>query len=89
MVIKLLVHPVIVYLMLSMLGSFPREWIYTAVLMAALPPALTSFVLATQYNVYVDRASTAVLVGTMLSMPTLIGWLWLIEHNIIPLDLFP
>jgi predicted permease len=88
-VIKLLVHPVIVYLMLSMLGSFPREWIYTAVLMAALPPALTSFVLATQYNIYVDRASTAVLVGTMLSMPTLIGWLWLIEHNIIPLDLFP
>jgi hypothetical protein len=88
-VIKLILHPIIVWLMLSMIGDFSREWIYTAVLMAALPPALTSFVLATQYNTYVDRASTAVLVGTFLSIPTLLAWLYLIEHRIIPVDLFP
>jgi predicted permease len=86
--IKLIVHPILVYLVLSALGNFDREWMYTAILMAALPPALTSFVLATQYNVYVDRASTAVLMGTVCSVPTLLIWLYLIEHQVIPVDLF-
>ena len=89
LVIKLAVHPVLVLVILSLMGSFDPTWVYTAVLMAALPPALSVFVLATQYGTYVERSSTAVLVGTLVSIPTLLFWLYLIEHKIIPPDLFP
>ena len=43
---------------------------FTAVLMASLPPALNVFVIANQYQVYVERASTAILVGTLASVVT-------------------
>ena len=48
--IKLILHPVIAFCLLSLIGSFPDVWVYTAVLMAALPPALNVFVLASQYD---------------------------------------
>ncbi len=82
--IKLLIHPLIVYVVLLLLGPFDIVWIYTAILMAALPPALSVFVMASQYNTYVDKASSAVLMGTMLSVPTLLTWLYLIENRLIP-----
>ena len=37
--IKLVVHPLIVYLLLSWVGDFDPVWVHAAVLMAALPPA--------------------------------------------------
>ncbi len=40
--VKLVVHPAIVYLLLSWVGGFDRVWVHAAVLMAALPPAGTS-----------------------------------------------
>ena len=40
MVIKILIHPLAVWVILSWIGDFGREWTFTAVLMAALPPAL-------------------------------------------------
>ena len=49
--------------------------------MAALPPALNIFVIATQYNVGVERASACVLIGTLASMVTLTGLLLLITHR--------
>jgi len=36
---KLLIHPLIVYLLLGWAGNFDPDWMYAAVLMAALPPA--------------------------------------------------
>jgi predicted permease len=43
-VIKLALHPTLAFLLLSLLGTTDQNWIYTAVLMAALPPALNVFV---------------------------------------------
>jgi predicted permease len=86
--IKLLVHPVIVYLMLSWIGDFDPVWVYTAVLMAALPPAVNVFVLARQYEVYVDQASTAILVGTIASIVTVTVFLSLILTGTLPVDPF-
>lgn len=83
-VLKLLVHPLIVWLMLSYLGDFGWEWTMTAVLMAALPPALNVFVIANQYKVYVEQASTAILVGTVLSVGTVTGLLWLMANHWLP-----
>lgn len=86
--IKLVFHPVLVWLLLSWIGDFEREWVFTAILMASLPPALNVFVIANQYQVYVERASTAVLVGTMVSVVTVTWLLYAISHDIIPYDLF-
>ena len=89
MVIKLLIHPLAVWVILSWIGDFGREWMFTAVLMAALPPALNVFVIANQYQVYVERASTAIMVGTLVSVVTVTVLLLLIVENRIPYDLFP
>lgn len=86
--VKLILHPLIVYLVLSLIGPFDRIWVYTAMMMAALPPALSVFVLATQYQTYVERSSTAVLIGTACSVPTLLVWLYLLENKLIPVSLF-
>jgi malonate transporter len=89
MVIKILIHPLAVWVILSWIGDFGREWTFTAVLMAALPPALNVFVIANQYQVYVERASTAIMVGTLISVVTVTVLLLLIVENRIPYDLFP
>ena len=39
--------------------------------MAALPPALNVFVLARQYDAWVEQASGSVLIGTLVSVVTL------------------
>jgi predicted permease len=56
--------------------------------MAALPPALNVFVLANQYQTYVARASTAILVGTAVSAATVTALLWLIAEQRLPVRLF-
>jgi predicted permease len=82
--IKLVLHPLIVWLVLSWLGDFGWEWTMTAVLMAALPPALNVFVIANQYKVYIEQASTAILVGTVLSVASVTGLLWLMSNHLLP-----
>jgi len=89
LVVKLLLHPIIVWIMLSVIGAFDRSWVYCAILMAALPPALSVFVMATQYRTYEEASSTAVLVGTLVSFPTLLTWLYLLENRMIPINLVP
>lgn len=88
-IIKLLLHPLLVWVLLSALGNFPDNWIFAAVIMAALPPALNIFVISTQYKVGVERASACILVGTIVSMVTLTGFLWLVKTGRMTADLFP
>lgn len=84
LIIKLIVHPLLVFAVLEMIGGFHPIWVTTAVLMAALPPALNAYVMARQYDVYVQRASSGVLVGTLVSIVTVTGLLWLIAEKKIP-----
>lgn len=87
--IKLVLHPLLVWLILSLVGDFDPIWIQAAVIMAALPPALNIFVISAQYNVGVERASACILVGTLTSMVTLTAFLWAIKTGVMPADLFP
>jgi malonate transporter and related proteins len=87
--IKLILHPLFVWIILSVIGDFGPDWTYAAIIMAALPPALNIFVISTQYRVGVERASACVLTGTLASMVTLTGLLYLIKTGSIPYDLFP
>jgi malonate transporter and related proteins len=87
--IKLIFHPLLVWVVLSIVGDFDRAWVFTAMLMASLPPAGNVFVMARQYDVYVQRASNGVLVGTIVSVLTVTVFLYLIAGDLIPHDLFP
>jgi predicted permease len=87
--IKLAVHPALALLLLTAFGPFDPKWVATAVLMAALPPALNVFVLARQYNAWVEAASGSVLLGTLLSVVTLTTVMWLVQHVGLPHSLMP
>ncbi len=77
--VKLVAHPLIVLGLLILLGPFPYEWAATALLMASLPPALNVFVIARQYDTWIEPASTLVLIGTFVSVVTLTSVMWLIK----------
>ena len=86
--VKLVLHPAVALVLLSAFGPFDPTWTYTAVLMAALPPALNVFVFARQYGVWIEQASGAVLVGTLVSVATLTTVMWLAKNALLPVNLF-
>jgi malonate transporter len=88
-ILKLVVHPLVCWVVLSWVGNFSVEWIFSAVLLAALPTATNVFVIAQQYNVWVQRASASVLITTLISVGTVTGLLYLIKSGALPPDLFP
>jgi malonate transporter and related proteins len=57
--IKLVVYPALALMLMSLFGPFSDVWVHTAVLMAALPPALNVFVLARQYTEWLEQASSS------------------------------
>lgn len=82
--IKLVLHPLIVFGLMMAFGPFTPEWAATAVLMASLPPALNVFVIARQYDTWIEPASVTVLLGTFVSVVTLTSVMWLIKTGQIP-----
>jgi predicted permease len=86
--VKLVLHPVIIFLLLSLFGPFEQSWIDTAILMAALPPALNVFVFARQYDSWVEQASSAVLIGTLVSVVTLTSVMYMVKTHTLPPLLF-
>ncbi|QCI68389.1 AEC family transporter [Phreatobacter stygius] len=89
LILKLIIHPVLVIVILSALGTFEPSWIFTAALMACLPPALNVFIIARHYDTWVEEASNAVLLGTVVSVVTLTSVLYLVKHEMLPINLFP
>jgi len=59
---------------LSWIGNFSPTWV---------------FVIAQQYDVWVQRASASVPITTCLSVVTVTALLYAIRHGILPADLFP
>ncbi|MEX0344124.1 MAG: AEC family transporter [Rhizobiaceae bacterium] len=88
-ILKLAVHPVLCYLILSWIGDFSPVWAFTAVLLAALPTATNVFVIGQQYGVWVERASASILITTVLSVVTVTVILYAIKNGTLPPDLFP
>ena len=87
--IKLILHPLLMYLALSYVGSFDPIWVFTAVLMAALPTATNVFVIGQQYGVWVERVSATILVTTILSVFTVSALLYAIKSGALTPDLIP
>lgn len=68
--LKLLVHPAATWLLVTYVFTLDRQWATAAVVLAALPVGALVFVVAQQYDVYVERASAAVVATTALSVVT-------------------
>ena len=70
-VMKLFVHPLVTWMLVRYVFPMPPPWSQAAVILAALPVGALVFVIAQQYNVFVQRASAAILVSTVLSVATI------------------
>jgi malonate transporter len=68
--VKLAVQPLITWTIAVPLLGMEPFWAASAVLLSALPTAALVFTLAQQYGIYVERASSAILVTTLLSVVT-------------------
>lgn len=69
--LKLLVQPALTWVLIRTLFPLDPFWADAAILLAALPTGALTFVVAQQYQIYVERTSTAILVSTVLSVMTL------------------
>ncbi|MEF2553179.1 AEC family transporter [Aurantimonas sp. A2-1-M11] len=87
--LKLMVQPMVAWLLLGLFGDFDLLWVQTAILLASLPTATNVFVIAQQYGVWVERASASVLVTTVTSVGTVTLLLFLITSGFLPADPFP
>jgi len=85
---KLLVHPVIMYVVLGLIGDYDPVWIFTAVLLAALPTATNVFVIAQQYHVWIERASASILITTSISVLTVSLLLYALQYEWFPADFY-
>lgn len=81
--IKLVVHPLLIYIFLKQIPDLNPIWLYSATLLGALPAATNVFILAQNYQVWEERASSAVVVTTALSIVTLTLYLYLARTGLI------
>jgi len=68
--LKLLIHP-----------GIPDIWVYSVVLLAALPTATNVFIIAQQYQAWEQRASSMIVISTLLSIFTVTTLLYLAKNG--------
>ena len=83
--VKLLVHPLMAWTMVTLVGGFPPVWVHAAILMACLPPAATCYAAAQQYRLYVEQSASGILIGTAASVVTVTVTLYLVTHGLVPI----
>jgi malonate transporter and related proteins len=74
-VLKLVVHPAIVYVLVFHVLTMPPLWGATAVLLAACPTGINAYLLAQNYREGVALASGSVFLTTVLALATTVFWL--------------
>jgi malonate transporter and related proteins len=77
--LKLVVQPALMFALMYFAAGADPDWLKAAVMMAALPTASNAFILARQHNSYVDGASMAVLVTTVVSAMTVPAIVYLLN----------
>lgn len=76
--LKLVVQPALTFGLIHWLFPMDPFWTGATLLLAALPTGALTFVVASQYGVYVERTSQVILWSTLLSLPVLSGLLYLV-----------
>lgn len=74
--LKLVVHPALVYIFAFKIFALPPVWAGVAVLFAAMPCGINSYVFAERYRTGVALTSSAIALSTFFALFTTIFWLW-------------
>lgn len=69
--LKLLIHPLITWVIVGPVLALEPIWAVSAVLLAAMPTGAIVFMFAQKYNAYVQHSATTVVITTALSLVTL------------------
>ncbi len=69
--LKLVVHPILAWLAMYQLFPVSTTWAQSAVIAAAMPVAVTVYVLSQQFGIYTGRSSASILISTVISVATL------------------
>ena len=77
--LSLIMHPVITMLTSVSLFNLSAEYIYPAVITAAMAPGMNAFMFANLYGKAKQIAASTVLVGTVISVFTVSGWLLILN----------
>ncbi|MHA1560217.1 MAG: AEC family transporter [Alphaproteobacteria bacterium] len=85
--IKLVVHPTIVYLLVGWIGDFDPAWTYTALFLAALPPAWKLGMIRGDLEESIQVEPTAA-AGLVLSIVTITALVALVVTGVLPADPF-
>lgn len=77
-VLKIVVHPLVTWLLIVHVFPLDARWTAITVLLAALPPATTVFVIAQRYGIHTQQTASTMLVSTIASVgSTAAVLLWL------------
>ncbi|CAO3448027.1 Auxin efflux carrier family protein [Azospirillum argentinense] len=68
---KLVVQPALAWFLIQTLFPLDPFWAGSAIILAGLPTGALTFVVASQYRIYVERTSAAILMSTIASVVTL------------------
>lgn len=77
-VLKMAIHPFLVWLFAFHLFQVESPWAEIAVLTASLPVGINAYVFAEKYQVCIAPLATAILISTTLAMGSLSVMLWLL-----------
>jgi len=69
--LKLLIHPILVYLLATFVFQVDPLWTSVAVLVAALPVGVNVYLFAQRYNACIAPVATSILLSTALSVVTI------------------
>ncbi len=77
-VLKLVLHPLIVYLLVFHVFTLPPVWGATAVMLAACPTGINAYLLAQHYREGVALASGSIFLTTLLALASSAFWLFVL-----------
>lgn len=69
--LKLVVHPLLVWLLASYVFAIDPMWAGVAVLLAAMPTGINVYLFAQRYGICIGSSATMVLIGSVLSIVTI------------------
>ena len=75
-VFKLIIHPIIAYVLMIHVLHVPLEIARFGILLAAMPTGINAYVFATYYDRSVNVATNTVLISTVASVLTVTAWLY-------------
>ena len=80
-VLKLVLHPALVFVLGAYVLALPPVWLGAAVLFAACPSGINAYLLANRYGTGVRIASSSIALSTALAAVSVTFWLWVLHAH--------